>query len=61
MEGMYERKIKFLDVDLYKSHAFKFIPTDEGLIPPLNALPNLGTNAANAITKALFTFESLPN
>ena len=49
---MYSRGIRFLPVDLYKSHAFKFIPTPEGLIPPLNALPNLGTNAANAITKA---------
>ena len=49
---MYSRGIRFLPVDLYKSHAFRFIPTPEGLIPPLNALPNLGTNAANAITKA---------
>ncbi len=49
---MYARGFKFLPVDLYKSHAFKFIPTEDGLIPPLNALPNLGTNAANAITKA---------
>ncbi|MBR3933910.1 MAG: PolC-type DNA polymerase III [Clostridia bacterium] len=49
---MYARGIKFLPIDLYKSHAYKFIPTPEGLIPPLNALPNLGTNAANAITKA---------
>ncbi len=49
---MYSRGLKFLPVDLYKSHAFKFIPTPDGLIPPLNALPNLGTNAANAITKA---------
>ncbi len=49
---MYSRGLKFLNVDLYKSHATRFIPTPEGLIPPLNALPNLGTNAANAITKA---------
>ncbi len=49
---MYARGFKFLPVDLYRSHAYKFIPTQDGLLPPLNALPNLGTNAANAITKA---------
>ncbi|MBO7288898.1 MAG: PolC-type DNA polymerase III [Clostridia bacterium] len=49
---MYARGLKFLSVDLYKSHATRFIPTPEGLLPPLNALPGLGTNAANAITKA---------
>ncbi|MBQ4630787.1 MAG: PolC-type DNA polymerase III [Clostridia bacterium] len=49
---MYARGIKFLPVDLYKSHSFKFKPTDEGLLPPLNALPNLGTNAAKAIEAA---------
>ena len=49
---MYARGIKFLPVDLYKSHSFRFIPTEEGLIPPLNALPNLGTNAAKAIVQA---------
>ena len=49
---MYARGIKFLPVDLYKSHSFKFIPTEEGLLPPLNALPNLGTNAAKAIEQA---------
>ena len=49
---MYARGIKFLPVDLYKSHSFRFIPTEEGLIPPLNALPNLGTNAAKAIVEA---------
>jgi len=49
---MYARGFSFLPVDLYKSHATRFIPTPDGLIPPLNALPNLGTNAANAIAKA---------
>ncbi len=49
---MYSRGLKFLPVDLYKSHATRFIPTEDGLIPPLNALPGLGTNAANAIMKA---------
>ena len=49
---MYARGLSFLPVDLYKSHATRFIPTPEGLLPPLNALPGLGTNAANAITKA---------
>ncbi len=49
---MYARGIKFLPIDLYKSHSFRFIPTNEGLIPPLNALPGLGTNAAKAIVEA---------
>ena len=49
---MYARGIKFVDIDIKKSHATKFIPTEEGLLPPLNALPNLGINAANSITAA---------
>ena len=46
---MYCRGYKFTKVDLYKSDATKFIITLEGLLPPLNALPGLGENAAKAI------------
>lgn len=48
---MYSRGINFTHVDLYKSHATKFIITDEGILPPFNALPGLGENAAIAIMK----------
>ncbi len=48
---MYCRGFKFTNVDLYKSHATKFIITPDGLLPPLNALPGLGENAAIAITE----------
>ena len=46
---MYCRGFKFTNVDLYKSHATEFIITPDGLLPPLNALPGLGENAAKAI------------
>ena len=49
---MYERGIKFLPIDLYKSHATKFIMEDEGIRPPLNSIPGLGTVAAESIEKA---------
>lgn len=46
---MYCRGYNFTKVDLYKSHATDFIITDDGLLPPLNALPGLGENVAKAI------------
>ena len=46
---MYCRGFKFAKVDLYNSHATKFIIPPDGLLPPLNALPGLGENAAVAI------------
>ena len=46
---MYERGIKFLPIDLYKSHSTKFIMEDEGIRPPLNSIPGLGTVAAEGI------------
>ncbi len=49
---MYERGIKFLPIDLYKSHATKFIMEEEGIRPPLNSIPGLGTVAAESIEKA---------
>ena len=49
---MYERGLKFLPIDLYKSHATKFIPEEEGIRPPLNSIPGLGTVAALGIQEA---------
>ena len=49
---MYERGIKFLPIDLYKSHATKFIVEEEGIRPPLNSIPGLGTVAAEGIDDA---------
>lgn len=49
---MYERGIKFLPIDLYKSHAYKFqLIDDNTILPPLNVLPGLGTIAAENIYK----------
>ena len=49
---MYARGLKFLPIDLYKSDAYKFIPTENGILPPLNAIAGLGTNAAKSIVEA---------
>lgn len=49
---MYERGINFLPIDLYKSHATKFVMEDDGIRPPLNSLPGLGTVAAMGIDEA---------
>jgi DNA polymerase-3 subunit alpha (Gram-positive type) len=49
---MYARGIKFLPVDLYKSDAYKFLITGEGIRPPLNALQGLGAAAAKNIADA---------
>ncbi|MBE7046676.1 MAG: PolC-type DNA polymerase III [Ruminococcaceae bacterium] len=46
---MYCRKIKFLPMSIYKSEATKFVVTEDGIIPPLNAIAGLGVNAANSI------------
>lgn len=46
---MYLRGIEFLPVDLYRSHYKKFLITDEGILPPLTALPGLGIAAALSI------------
>ena len=44
------RGVKFLPIDLYKSHAFKFLPEgDDGIRMPFNALPGLGDAAAEKI------------
>ncbi len=49
---MYARGLKFLPVDLYKSAATKFEIVGDGIRPPLNSLPGLGTTAANSIVEA---------
>ena len=49
---MYERGINFLPIDLYKSHSTKFRIEDDGIRPPLNSIPGLGTVAAESIETA---------
>ena len=49
---MYERGIKFLPIDLYKSSATKFIVEEDGIRPPLNSIAGLGTVAAQGIENA---------
>ncbi|KIL47753.1 PolC-type DNA polymerase III [Jeotgalibacillus campisalis] len=49
---MCERGFSFKQVDLYKSDAKDFIIEGESLIPPFNAIPGLGTNAAINIVQA---------
>ena len=49
---MCERGYSFQKVDLYKSSATEFIIEGNSLIPPFNAIPGLGTNAALNIVKA---------
>jgi DNA polymerase-3 subunit alpha (Gram-positive type) len=46
---MYERGIKFLPLDLYKSHSSKFLVEEEGLRPPLNSISGMGGIAAESI------------
>ncbi len=48
----YERGLKFLPIDLYKSHSTKFLVEEEGIRPPLNSIPKLGTVAAQGIEEA---------
>ena len=49
---MYERGIKFLPIDIYKSHATKFQIEEDGIRPPLNSVAGLGTVAAEGIEAA---------
>ncbi len=49
---MYARGLNFLPIDLEKSDSHRFIPTPEGILPPLNAIAGLGTNAAKSIVEA---------
>jgi DNA polymerase III subunit alpha, Gram-positive type len=49
---MYERDIKFLSIDLYKSHAIKFLVEEDGIRPPLNSIAGMGNVAAESIYNA---------
>ena len=49
---MYERGFEFLPIDLYKSHSTKFQIEEDGIRPPLNSVPGLGTVAAEGIEAA---------
>ncbi|WP_425807618.1 DNA polymerase III subunit alpha [Desulfitobacterium sp. Sab5] len=49
---MYERGFNFLPIDLYKSHATKFLVEEDGLRPPLNSISGMGAVAAEAIFNA---------
>ncbi len=49
---MYARGVGFIPIDLYQSDATKFLPTPEGILPPLNAFAGMGDNAAKAIVQA---------
>lgn len=49
---MYARGVGFIPIDLYKSDATKFLPTPDGILPPLNAFAGMGDNAAKAIVEA---------
>ncbi|KHO62509.1 DNA polymerase III PolC [Thermoanaerobacter sp. YS13] len=48
---MYLRGFKFINVDLYKSDAVKFLITEKGLLPPLNSLEGVGIQAAKTIAQ----------
>jgi len=49
---MCERGFSFKQVDLYKSDSRNFIIEGDSLIPPFNAIPGLGANAALNIVAA---------
>jgi len=46
------RKIKFLPVDIEKSHSYVFLPENGAIRMPFSALPGLGDNAAANIVAA---------
>ena len=50
---MYERGLKFLPIDLYKSHATNFLIEEDSLRPPLNSISGMGTVAAEGIYRAV--------
>lgn len=50
---MYERGIKFLSIDLYKSHATKFVMEEDGIRPPINSIAGMGNVAAEGIYNAI--------
>jgi len=50
---MYERGFKFWPIDLYKSHATKFLVEEDGLRPPINSIAGMGNVAAESIYNAV--------
>ncbi len=46
---LYARGLKFLPVDLYESEARNFVPTPEGIRPPIACLQGIGSSAAESI------------
>ncbi len=46
------RKIRFLPIDIEKSHSFAFLPENGAIRMPFSALPGLGENAAANIVAA---------
>ncbi|WMJ82027.1 PolC-type DNA polymerase III [Clostridium sp. MB40-C1] len=46
---MYKRGIKFLNIDLYKSHPTKFLIEGDSIRPPLSSLAGVAANAAKNI------------
>ena len=47
----YARGFKFCPINLYRSDAKNFLPTEEGLLPPFSSLQGLGVNAAQSIVE----------
>lgn len=56
---MYERGFKFLPIDLYKSHATKFMLEEDGIRPPFSSISGLGTVAAEGIYNAVHNGEPI--
>jgi DNA polymerase-3 subunit alpha (Gram-positive type) len=50
---MYERGLKFLPIDLYKSHSTNFLVEEEGIRPPINSISGMGNVAAEGIYNAI--------
>ncbi|KHD36653.1 DNA polymerase III subunit alpha [Clostridium acetobutylicum] len=50
---MYERGLNFLPIDIYKSHATKFLVEEDGLRPPINSISGMGNVAAEGIYNAM--------
>ena len=49
---MYERGLRFLPIDLYKSHATRFQVEEDGIRPSINSISGMGTVAAEGISNA---------
>ena len=46
------RGIRFLPLDLEKSHSYAFLPENGGIRMPFSSMPGLGENAAENIIQA---------